>query len=50
VADPPPYPGTPRWLRMLTIAGTAALMLLVLVHVIGGPHHNLPIVGSQSSR
>jgi hypothetical protein len=46
VADPPPYPGAPRWLWLFAIAATtAALMLLVLAHVNGGPHHHLPIVG-----
>ena len=47
MADPPPYPGAPRWLRMLGVAaGIAALLLVVLIHGDGGHRHTIPFVGS----
>jgi hypothetical protein len=46
MADPPPYPGTPRWLRMFAITiGIVALLLVVLVHG-GGPRHSMPFAES----
>jgi len=47
VADPHPYPGTPRWLRLLGITvGIAALLFVVLIHGGSGARHTIPFVGS----
>jgi hypothetical protein len=43
MADPPPYPGTPRWVKVSgTAAGILVLLIAILIHVGGGPHHNIP--------
>ena len=45
MADPPPYPGAPRWLWMFgVVVGIVGLLFVVLIH--GWPHHNIPFVGS----
>ena len=37
--DPPPYPGTPRWVRLSAIvAGTLLLLVLVIAVLSGGRH------------
>ena len=49
MADPPPYPGAARWLRMLAFAvGALALLLIVLGHVGGALHHGLPTPGEDN--
>jgi hypothetical protein len=49
MADPPPYPGAPRWLRMFAFAvGTLALLLIVLGHVGSAFHHGPPTSGEDS--
>jgi hypothetical protein len=46
MTNPPPYPGTPRWVKASGIAaGIVAVLALVLVHTNGGPRHNIPSVG-----
>jgi hypothetical protein len=43
MADPPPYPETPRWVRVSGIAvGILMLLIAILIHAGGGPHHNIP--------
>jgi hypothetical protein len=43
MADPPPYPGTPRWVKVSGIVvGVLVLLIAILVHAGGGPHHNIP--------
>lgn len=37
MADPPPYPGAPRWVKGLAIAGIV-LVLLVAIALLTGPH------------
>jgi hypothetical protein len=40
MADPPPYPGTPRWVKVSGVAaGILALLVVILIHAGGG--HNL---------
>ena len=40
MADRPPYPGAPRWVKVSGIAiGIVALLLVILIHIGGG--HNL---------
>ena len=47
MADPPSYPGAPRWLRVFGITiGIVVLLLVVLVHWDGGARHTMPFVGS----
>ena len=46
MADPPFYPGTPRWLKMSAIVvGVVALLLVILIHGGSGPHHHIPSIG-----
>lgn len=46
MADPPPYPGAPRWVKVSGIAvGVVVLLVVVLIHSGGGPHHNIPSAG-----
>ncbi len=43
MADPPPYPGTPRWVKVSGIVvGVFVLLIGILIHAGGGPHHNIP--------
>lgn len=35
MAEPPPYPGTPRWVRLAGAAAILLLVLFVLVHLAG---------------
>lgn len=38
MADPPPYPGTPRWVRVFSIIGLVlVLVLVILLFSHGGP-------------
>jgi hypothetical protein len=40
MADPPPYPGTPRWVKVSGVAaGILALLVVILIHA--GRGHNL---------
>ena len=47
MADPPPYPGTPHWVKVSGIiaSGLVAVAIILAVTGIGGPHgpgrHNL---------
>jgi hypothetical protein len=48
VADPLPYPGTPRWVKVLGIIAIVLALLVVTVIVtgVGGPHgpgRHLPV-------
>jgi hypothetical protein len=46
MADPPPYPGTPHWVKVSSIAvGVVALLVVILVHRGGGPRHNIASPG-----
>ena len=53
MADPPPYPGMPRWVKASGIVlGVLALLAVVLLHAGAGSHSqhtaaDRPIVGSQ---
>lgn len=40
LADPPPYPGTPRWVRAFVAIGIilALLVAIALLTGLGGPH------------
>ena len=40
MADLPPYPGTPRWVKVFGIiaVGLALLIVLLVLSGIGGPH------------
>jgi hypothetical protein len=40
MADPPPYPGTPRWVKIFGIVvGILAMLLVVVMFTgLGGPH------------
>jgi hypothetical protein len=43
MADPPSYPGTPRWVKVSGIVvGILVLLIANLIHAGGGPHHNKP--------
>jgi hypothetical protein len=43
MVDPPPYPGTPRWVKVPAIVvGVLVLLAVVLLHAGGGPRHNIP--------
>ena len=51
MADQPPYPGGPRWLRIFGIAASAiALLLIALIHVGGAPHHGMPSFGGPAAQ
>jgi hypothetical protein len=46
MADPPSYPGAPRWLKLSAVAvGVVALLLVIFVHGGSGAHHHLPFIG-----
>ena len=50
MADPRPYPGPPRWVKVSGIAvGVLALLIVILIHAGGGPHHNIPSAGGLGS-
>lgn len=38
MADPPPYPGTPRWVKVFGIIVLVLVLLLVARVLIGGGH------------
>ena len=43
MADPPPYPGTPRWVKVSgMVVAVTALLVVMLIHAGGGPHHSMP--------
>ena len=39
MADPPPYPGTPRWVKVFGIIVIVVVLLVVAVMFIGGGEH-----------
>ena len=39
MADPPPYPGTPRWVKVFGIIVIALVLLVVAMMFIGGGKH-----------
>lgn len=41
MAEPPAYPGTPRWVKVLGIISLALAVVFVVVHLAGGGfrHH-----------
>ncbi len=39
MADPPPYPGTPRWVKVFGIIGIVVVLLVVARMFIGGGEH-----------
>jgi hypothetical protein len=46
MANPPPFPGAPRWVKLSGITvGVVTLLVVILLHAGGGPHHNIPSVG-----
>jgi hypothetical protein len=47
MADPPPYPGTPRWVKVLGIIAVVLVVLVVVIMLTGigrphGPWRHLP--------
>jgi hypothetical protein len=40
MAEPPPYPGTPRWVKVSGIIAVSLVLLVVIVVFtgVGGPH------------
>jgi hypothetical protein len=38
MADPPPYPGTPRWVKVFGIIVIVLVLLVVALMFIGGEH------------
>ncbi len=38
MADPPPYPGTPRWVKVFGIIVIVVVLLVVAMMFIGGEH------------
>jgi hypothetical protein len=49
MADPPTYPGAPRWLKRSAIAaGGVALLLVILLHGSSGLHHHMAPIGSPT--
>jgi hypothetical protein len=46
MADPPPYPGAPRWVKVSGIVvGILTLLVVILIHAGGDPRHNIPSAG-----
>ena len=39
MADPPPYPGTPRWVKVFGIVVAVLLVLVVARMFVGGGEH-----------
>lgn len=39
MAEPPPYPGRPRWVKAALLAAAVLAVLLVLVTALGGGRH-----------
>jgi hypothetical protein len=39
MADPPPYPGTPRWVKVFGIIAVVVVLLVVARIFIGGGEH-----------
>jgi hypothetical protein len=39
MAEPPPYPGTPRWVKVFGIIVIVAVLLVVAMMFIGGGEH-----------
>ena len=39
MAEPPPYPGRPRWVKAALLMAALAAVLLVLLMVLGGGRH-----------
>ena len=53
-ADPSPYPGMPRWVKLfgIIVVALVLLMLFVILAGIGGPHgpgRHLPSSGSPDA-
>lgn len=39
MADPLPYPGTPRWVKVFgIIALVLVLLVVIMMFIVGGPH------------
>lgn len=39
MTDPPPYPGTPRWVKVFGIIAIGLVLLVVILLLTGGPGH-----------
>jgi hypothetical protein len=53
-AEPPPYPGVPRWVKIFGIAALAVVLTLLFVILTGiggshGPSLHLPLGGHPGS-
>jgi hypothetical protein len=53
-AEPPPYPGAPRWVKIFGIAALAVVLTLLFVMLAGmggshGPSRHLPFGGHPGS-
>jgi hypothetical protein len=42
MADLPPYPGTPRWVKVFGIIAIGLLLLVVILLLTGGPGRHGP--------
>jgi hypothetical protein len=54
MADLPPYPGTPRWVKVFGVIGLVLVLLVVIMMIIGpGDHgpgrHTLPSSVTEQS-
>lgn len=38
MADPHPYPSTPRWVKLFGIISILVVLLFVVLHLVPGPH------------
>jgi hypothetical protein len=40
MADPPPYPGAPRWVKVsgIAVGGLILLAVILMIAGVGGPH------------
>jgi hypothetical protein len=42
MTDPPPYPGTPRWVKVFGIIAVVVVLLFVILLLTGGPGRHGP--------
>jgi hypothetical protein len=42
MADPHPYPGTPRWVKVFGIIAIGLIVLVVILLLVGGPGRHGP--------
>jgi len=49
MTDSPPYPGTPRWVKILGIISAALAAAFVAIHLAGGGFHHHSHFGAAST-